>query len=195
MLHSYLPFVLFVLVMTSTPGPGNLTMMAIGQNTGFRSALPLLLGSTIGFFSLNSMVALGLGKILTSSETAALVMKIAGSLYILYLGVKILLSKPGRAKPGRFTLAEGLLIHPLSPKSWAMSVVGFSQLVDPNQALMPQAVLFVLTFMVFQVSFHSLWCGLGAVILKLLRSGSALACFNWTAVCLMFGSTAYAMLT
>lgn len=39
-LEIYLPFLLFVIVMTGTPGMGNLTMMAIGQATGLRSALP-----------------------------------------------------------------------------------------------------------------------------------------------------------
>ena len=60
-IETYTAFVLFVIVMTGTPGMGNLSMMAIGQTTGFRSSLPFLVGTTVGAVSLNTLVGLGLG--------------------------------------------------------------------------------------------------------------------------------------
>lgn len=145
--ETYGAFVLFVIVMTGTPGIGNLTMMAIGQATGFRSALPFLAGATAGMLLLNTAVGLGLGGLFMASPGAARVVKALGLGYILYLAWRLLRMRPaGGGEARRFTFAEGVLVHPLNPKSWAMSVVGFSQLADPSAGLAAQLAVFVPTF-------------------------------------------------
>jgi threonine/homoserine/homoserine lactone efflux protein len=194
-LQTYTAFVLFVIVMTGTPGIGNLTMMAIGQNTGFRSALPFLAGTTVGAISLNSMVALGLGGIFIASPLIAWIMKIIGMIYIFYLGWKILSIQIGTTKADkRFSFTEGLFVHPTNPKSWAMAVVGFSQIARPNAPLIEQMMIFVLTFAFFQVSFHSLWGWAGAMIMQTLTSRKSLLALNSVLVAVMIGATLYAML-
>ncbi|QGY39578.1 LysE family translocator [Pseudodesulfovibrio cashew] len=194
-METYAAFVLFVIVMTGTPGMGNLSMMAIGQTTGFRSSLSFLAGTTAGAVLLNTMVALGLGGLFTANPQAAWFMKIGGMAYILYLGWKIIrmqLAAPGMEKPLSFR--DGLFLHPTNPKSWTMAVVGFSQFANPEAPLPPQVVVFVLTFMFFQVSFHSLWGLMGMGIMQLLRSRSVRMGFNIVLVTVMVGATAYAML-
>ncbi len=193
-LDTYAAFVLFVIVMTGTPGVGNLTMMAIGQATGFRSALPFLAGTTVGMVGLNALVGLGLGGLFMASPGAALVMKVGGMGYILYLAWKLLrmrLAEPGAAR--RFSFVEGVFIHPLNPKSWAMSVVGFSQLADPSLPLAIEMAIFIPTFLVFQVSFHSLWGWAGSMLLHTLRSPRVLAGVNVALVVIMVGATLYAL--
>ncbi|WP_147819002.1 LysE family translocator [Salidesulfovibrio onnuriiensis] len=190
-----MPFVLFVIAMTGTPGPGNLTHMAIGQATGFRSALPFLAGTTFGAVSLDTAVGFGLGEALMASETVAMVLKVVGMAYILYLAWKVVnltVDAPGEVK--RFTFRDGALIHPLSPKSWAMAVVGFSQFSDPAAPLVPQVVTFVLTFMFFQVSFHSLWCVAGVSLVRVLRSDRVRVAVNCTVALVMVGATLRALL-
>lgn len=196
MFEHFIPFLFFVIAMTGTPGPGNLTMMAIGQASGFRSAMPFLLGAVISFAALNTLVGFGLGEIITASPSIGLGMKIAGMAYILYLAAKVFRMRPtaGPDAPARrFSILEGLIIHPLSPKSWAMSVAGFSQFSDPTAPLTPQVALFVGLFFVGQASAHSLWCGAGASILRLFRSPVLLGGFNGLMVTLMISATVYAM--
>lgn len=172
MLDNYLPFLFFVLAMVASPGPGNLTMMAIGQTGGFRSALPFLSGAIISFTMLNTLVAAGLGEFYTAVPMAAPVLKICGMVYILHLAVKILRIQLAEHQPDRrFKFVEGFLIHPLSPKSWAMSVTGFSQFALPTGNGPFTIMVFVLTFFVNQVFFHSLWCASGATIMGFLRDG------------------------
>ena len=187
-------FVPFMLVMTSTPGPGNLTMLAIGQSTGWRSSLPFLMGGAVGFTALNSAVACGLGGLVAASPGAALAMRCIGAVYICWLALKVLrmhASEPGPAR--RFTFAEGVLLHPLSPKSWAMSTAGFALLVDPAHPLFPQAAAFVLLFLAGMLTFHSLWCVGGAGLLRLLRPGAARLAVNALLALLMVGSTVAAL--
>lgn len=190
----YAAFVLFVVVMTGTPGAGNLTMMGIGQTTGFRSAIPFLIGATAGAVSLNTMVALGLGKLIQTSPNLSIMMKICGTGYILYLGWKLLTMRLGSNPASRrFTFWEGLILHPLNPKSWAMALVGFTMLADPTVPLPLTVAVFVLTFMAFQVSFHSAWGLAGAAILHTLRSPAVLTGVNCVLVAAMVGATIYAL--
>ncbi len=147
MLDNILPFIFFVIAMTGTPGPGNLTMMAIGQTTGFSSSIRFLMGTAVGCVLLDSLVACGLGELIVASPVVAATLRIVGVLYILYLAGKILTMQLATKKvEKRFSFFEGFLIHPLSPKSWAMAIVAFSQFMKPEQPLGPQIVIFVLTF-------------------------------------------------
>lgn len=192
--ETYTAFVLFVIVMTGTPGVGNLTMMAIGQNTGFRSSLPFLAGTTAGAMFLDTMVGLGVGAALLASPTLALVMKIGGMGYILYLGWKVISMQIGSRKATRsFTFWEGLFVHPTNPKSWAMAVVGFSLIATQDVPLYKLITLYVLTFTFFQVSFHSLWGLAGTMIVRVLTSRSTLVAINSILAATMVGATAYAL--
>ena len=194
MLDNILPFVLFVIAMTGTPGPGNLTMMAIGQSTGFSSSIRFLIGTAVGCVALDSLVACGLGEMIIASPVIATILRIGGIVYILYLAGKILAMQLTTSKiEKRFTFFEGLLIHPLSPKSWAMAIVAFSQFMKPEQPLAPQIAVFVLTFLLGLLVFHSSWCAAGALIPRLIRSNRVLFAINCVMVALMVGATGYAM--
>jgi len=72
-------------------------------------------------------------------------------------------------------------------------VVGFSQIANPETPLLQQVVLFVLTFTVFQVSFHSLWGWAGAMIMRSLKSKRVLLGVNSVLVAVMVSATMYAM--
>ncbi|MCP4118497.1 MAG: LysE family translocator [Desulfobacteraceae bacterium] len=194
MLENYLPFFLFVVAMTGTPGPGNLTMMAIGQTTGFRSAMPFLMGLVVGRIPMDLLVVCGLGELFTASPVAATIMKFLGSAYILYLAVKVLMIQAAPQKiDKRFTFVEGLFLHPLSPKSWAMMIFGFSQFVDSTAPLTPQIIVFLASFMGGLIVFHSSWCAAGALIPRFVQSRRTLFCVNIAMVTLMVGATGYAM--
>jgi len=192
--ESYTAFVLFVIVMTGTPGVGNLSMMAIGQNTGYRSSLPFLAGTLMGCVFLDTMVGLGLGGLLLASPTLSLVLKAAGMAYILYLAWKIVSMQIGKANANkRFTFVEGLFLHPTNPKSWAMAVVGFNLIATPDEPLLKLVAIYVATFLFFAFTFHSLWGLAGVMIMKVLTSRPVLLGVNITLAAIMVGATAYAM--
>jgi len=192
--ESYTAFLLFVIVMTGTPGVGNLTMMAIGQTSGFRSSLPFLAGTTVGAIFLDTLVGFGVGGVLLATPELAWAMKIGGMGYILYLGWKILSMRPDASRTkGPLSFWEGLFVHPTNPKSWAMAVVGFSQIATPDMSLPLQVAIYVLTFTVFQISFHSLWGWGGVVLYHSLKSDRLRLMVNSVLVALMVGATMYAL--
>lgn len=189
------PFLLFVIAMTGTPGPGNLTMMAIGQTTGFKSAIPFLIGTAIGRLCQDTLVACGLGQVFVYSPVLKSILAICGTAYILYLAVKILrvsTFKPKQA-PKKFSIWEGLVLHPLSPKSWAMGVAAYSQFTDPTAPMMREAIIFVGVFFAGLVVFHSLWCLAGTWLMSVMRRPVLRHCLNFSMVALMLGATFYAI--
>jgi len=191
-----IPFFLFVLVMTATPGPGNLTMMTIGEAAGFRGASSFLLGTITGFFTLNLSVALGLGSVIRALPIVDLVLKGAGLIYIIYLVIKILkLNVKGGGDSGRFTFIEGFLIHPFSPKSWGMSLVGFSQFAEGKGDPLFIAFQFAIIFFIFQFLFHSLWCLAGSAFSRWMEGAAAQMVIRIALVMLMAGAGVYAVIS
>lgn len=194
MFESIAPFAIFVFVMTGTPGPGNMLMMAIGQSQGFMRAIPFLIGTTLGCTFLNTSVALGLGEAFKMYPELSLILKIAGAAYILYLAVKLF--KLQAASPEEVTqlsIVEGILVHPLSPKSWAMSVAAYSQFFSTLPMTLDTTALFVFTFMTGQITFHSLWCGFGAALFNSFKSERTRMAVTSSLVILMLGATFYAL--
>ena len=191
---SYIAFVLFVIVMTGTPGAGNLSMMALGQSVGFRAALPFLAGTTVGMICLNTLVGVGLGGLFMASPEAAWVMRVVGMAYIVYLAWKIVTMRVGPAgSTDRLTFIQGVFLHPTNPKSWAMSVVGFSQLAGTGWPFSQRLAAFLLTFLVFQVSCHSLWGVAGMALMRLLSSRAVHQAVTVFLAAAMVGATAYAL--
>lgn len=203
MWDQFIPFALFVIAMTATPGPGNMAMCCIGQATGLRSALPFLAGTTLGCLALNALVACGLGAAFLRWPVLVDVLRVLGTGYILYLAWKIirLQVQPKGGGSMRFSLVDGLFIHPLSPKSWAMSVAAYTQFFAPftegggaSGGLSLAATLcFMLTFMAGQTGFHTLWCALGTGLARVLRRPGLRLAVNGGMVVVMLGATAYAM--
>ena len=59
----FLALVIFAIVMSVTPGPNNVMLLASGVNYGFRRSIPHMFGITIGFSFMIVVVGLGLGQV------------------------------------------------------------------------------------------------------------------------------------
>ena len=194
MQENYWAFVLFVVALTGTPGAGNLSMLALGQSVGYRRALPFFAGMVTGGVCLDIGVAVGLGELYAASPGLADVFRVLGTAYILYLAWKILrmqISETGAERP--FSFWEGLILHPLNPKTWAMGISAYSQFTDPSGPWAIQALLFVLTFMAGMITFHSIWGLAGASLMRALRTPALRLSVNSAMVLLMVGATMYAL--
>lgn len=189
-------FAVFVIVMTSTPGPGNLTFLAIGASAGFRTAFPVILASQIGALPLHLCVAYGLGHIMAEGGPVVLGFKVLSMIYMAYLAWRIvsLSVKPkGEVAPPRFS--EGLLIHPLSPKTWAMNLVAFSTFLAGNGLGVHENALILMSgFMLGGMVFHSLWALVGVSVLALIGDGPLLRSITVAMAIAMLAATAWALL-
>ncbi|WP_291329999.1 LysE family translocator [Desulfovibrio sp. UCD-KL4C] len=187
-------FLLFVIAMTVTPGPGNLAMLALGQTVGFKKSIPFLTGLIAGSVAVTSLVSIGLGALYINSPRTASVFKIISVMYIIYLAIKVVrmnVQTPEEVRP--FTIYDGLVLHPLNPKAWATSIAIFSQFADPAEPRFLEIGIFVLTFAFTGLISQSLWGIVGSSLLRAMRTHKLRLCINCLMAVLMIGTTLYAL--
>jgi hypothetical protein len=76
------------LVMIVIPGPGVLFVVGRALSHGRRTALATAAGHAAGNYVVAAFVAVGLGEILQRSALAFVVVKLAGALYLAWLGIQ-----------------------------------------------------------------------------------------------------------
>jgi threonine/homoserine/homoserine lactone efflux protein len=170
---SILPLLLFVAVATVTPGGATTLATASGARFGFVRSIPLILGIAMGLALLSAVAALGLGGLLLALPSLQMAVKSLGSAYLLWFAWRIARSGPpnagnGPARP--VTLVNGFLLLWLNPKSWAMTVgaaASFALLASNANRL---AMLLSTAFGVAACASLALWCALGVLLARLLRT-------------------------
>ncbi|MBP7901505.1 MAG: hypothetical protein KA015_01685 [Spirochaetes bacterium] len=187
-----LSFVLFAIVMTSTPGPGNISMMILGQKSGYLKSLPFLAGTAAGFALVNIAVLSGADIIMNSG--IGLLLRVIGILYVIYLAVRLVISEPAADSiHSKSAFVHGLLLHPLSVKSWMMSAfaaVNFCFIT----ASFGGKIYFTAVFLIFQILFHSLWCVSGKSLSGLFSSRRKSFIFRVSAAAVMTASILYPLM-
>ncbi|MFC0399123.1 LysE family translocator [Paraburkholderia rhizosphaerae] len=170
---SILPLLLFAAVATVTPGGATTLATASGARFGFVPSIPLMLGIAIGLASLAAVAALGLGGLLLAVPSLQAAVKVLGSAYLLWLASRIARSGPPNAGDGLarpVTLVNGFLLLWLNPKGWAMTVGAAASFAllggNPNHF----AMLLGAAFGVAACASLALWCALGVLLARLLRT-------------------------
>ncbi len=122
-------FVVTVLVIAATPGPAIALILRRAGVGGFRAAVPTVLGIEAGLYIWALAVGLGLATLVTASETAFLIWRVAGALFLIYLGVRAIRAGWAlRGKPdldalppvrrsGHGAFAEGVVVQLANPKA------------------------------------------------------------------------------
>ena len=122
-----LPFIAVAAVVVVTPG---VDMALVTKNAllhGRRTALATAVGINVGILFWTTAAALGLAAVIAHSTTAFTVIKLAGALYLVYLGLQVL--RASRRRPrmsaapatrapldNRVASRQGLVSNLLNPK-------------------------------------------------------------------------------
>ena len=133
-LSLYPAFFIFALIMVTTPGPANLLLMSSGAQHGLLKSLPFVAGVTVGKLFLTIGLGFGFLSLLNSNPIIINLIKIAGTGYICWLSYKIMFLnlKPTSnidSKSNVPNFFNGILVHPLNPKGWAMVIAAYTQLL------------------------------------------------------------------
>lgn len=118
-----LPLASYCFVMSATPGPNNLMLAVTGANFGGRGALPVILGIQAGLFAQTLLACIGLGSVFAAYPLAQQVLRVAGSLYLIYLAWKLSgASMDGVRESNAVSFTQAVVFQALNPKSWLKSV-------------------------------------------------------------------------
>ena len=87
-LHNYLFYCGLYAIAIAVPGPGVIAIVARALGSGFRATIPASAGILVGDLVLMTLSAFGLALVAQAMGQMFLIIKIAGALYLLYLGYK-----------------------------------------------------------------------------------------------------------
>ncbi|PYM29564.1 MAG: RhtB family transporter [Candidatus Rokuibacteriota bacterium] len=142
-------FVAAALVLLLTPGPAVLYIVTRSLDQGRRAGFVSVLGVHAGTLVHVAAAAAGLSAVLVASATAFRVVKYLGAAYLVYLGVRQLLSRV--ADPVEATLAtpphlrrafvDGFVVNVLNPKTALFFLAFLPQFVTVSRGAVPAQII------------------------------------------------------
>jgi threonine/homoserine/homoserine lactone efflux protein len=175
------PFTLFAIAGSLTPGPNNVMLTASGASFGFRRTLPHILGICIGFPLMVAAIGIGLGRMFEEVPVVHSILRIAGSAYLLWLAWRIASAgavEPGDAGARPLSFLEAAAFQWINPKAWIMATGAISTFTLAGEAMLPQILTIAAVFTVISVPSATVWTLLGIGIARLLKSPLGLRLFN-----------------
>jgi len=152
-LDLWLAFAAASVVLLIIPGPTILLVLSYALSQGRRVAVAMALGVALGDFVAMSASLAGLGALVLASATLFTVLKWIGAAYLVWLGLKLIRSRPVFAaeivpepRPARAVFAHAAAVTALNPKSIAFFIAFVPQFLRPDAALWPQFSVLIATF-------------------------------------------------
>jgi leucine efflux protein len=161
----YGAFVVAILVFLAIPGPGNLALITSTGKGGIRGGLGATLGIIAGDQVLMWAAVAGVATLLGAYPAAFSAVQWLGAAYLAWLGLKMLLAKPG-SKPilhiePRHYFKQAAVITLLNPKAIVFYMAFFPLFVDPAQ----HRGMLTFGVMATTIAVLTFAYGLGAVLL------------------------------
>lgn len=140
------------IVISFTPGAGAINTMNNSMRQGWRTSIWGILGQQIALLIHVVIVAAGVGILVANSPTLFAIIRYAGAAYLVYLGIRMLLSKPDVASDGTSTghrlsrrsmVSRGILVNLLNPKAIVFFLAFTPQFINTYQPLLGQYALYI----------------------------------------------------
>jgi threonine/homoserine/homoserine lactone efflux protein len=198
----WLAFVAASAVLLIIPGPTILTVISYSISHGQRANVPLIAAVALGDSTALLVSLLGLGALLTTSAFWFTVIKWAGGLYLLYLGVRRLrvgMSSIETTAPklpasrGRL-FVNTYLVTTLNPKGIVFYVAFLPQFLNPGSSITRQLWILAVTFVTMGIVNATLYATFAGSARKLLASPRAQRRFNIAGGSLLSGAGVWALL-
>jgi threonine/homoserine/homoserine lactone efflux protein len=199
-LHTYLLFIPACFALNMAFGPNNVLSLSNGARIGVLHSVTASFGRLVAFTIMIAITGFGLGALLLASETLFTVLKFGGAGYLVWLGIKLLRSKPteqavvGTEQAGRQSRAGLLLTHCKqefyvaagNPKAILIFTAFFPQFVDRTHYAVSFAALGA-TFLVLELVAIAIYALIGARLRFLIVNPKGFVWLNRVSGSLMVG--------
>lgn len=133
----YGAFVAAIIIFLAIPGPGNLALITSTSKGGIAGGLAATMGVIAGDQVLMWAAVAGVATLLSTYPAAFQAVQWLGAAYLAWLGLKMLMAKPGDApvlniEPRHYFKQAGLITL-LNPKAIVFYMAFFPLFVDPAQ--------------------------------------------------------------
>ena len=135
---TFLLFVMGALALVASPGPDFLYVLSRGIAQGPKAGILSAVGISLGLLVHTALASLGLTVLLQTSFVAFQIVKFAGAIYLIYLGVKMLRShgfSPQSERPALKSSAivrQAMLTNVFNPKAALTFLAFLPQFVKPG---------------------------------------------------------------
>ena len=176
-----LSLIIFGFVTALTPGPNNITASYSGFNFGYKKTLPLILAVIFGWTSLLIVMNTGLILIFRQYPIIQEIIRIFGSIFLVYLAYLISFSKPSKGMPIKnpITFSKAFVLQFVNPKSLVVSMTTVSIFIDPINYLRDSIIVISFFFLMAVISINS-WCLIGMYLRNFATSEKFIRNFNYT---------------
>ena len=189
-LSNWLLFCSVALLVTFSPGPAVLLAISNAIAVGPRRAMISSMGNGFGLFIISGVAMAGMGVVLATSATAFMLLKLAGALYLVYLGIKQWRSKTsivgdapvalGAANPNSFwkLFRQGLTVALTNPKAILFFSALFPQFITPGEPVAIQFTVLTTSFVACAMLAHLFYANLARLLKTQLATPGRAKLFN-----------------
>jgi len=147
MIQTSIALIAFLFPLAYSPGPGNLFFAANGARFGLAATLKANFGYHLATWLVTAALGLGFIAALDRFPGIFLILKGAGSLYVLWLAWKLfrsgVLQGHETARPASFW--DGIILLVLNPKAYVIIALMFTQFLPESDTVRIFAVLLITT--------------------------------------------------
>jgi threonine/homoserine/homoserine lactone efflux protein len=161
-IHDFTAFLIAGILLNLVPGNDTIYIISRTISQGKKAGLLSVLGIATGSLIHTTLAAFGLSLIIAKSIMVYTAMRYIGAAYLVYLGVKLLISKtsaltmlPVQQKPLRSIYYQGVLTNVLNPKVALFYISFLPQFIDP--AYSKPYISFLLLGLTFTTT-GTIWC-------------------------------------
>lgn len=197
-LESILTLAVAVLLFGASPGPGIFAVVARALSAGLRPALALSAGLITGDLIWLTAAASGLAVVAQAMGDFFIVLKVAGGLYLAWMGVKAWRSRPQALADGTpaaapdksllATLAGGVTVTLSNPKAILFYLAVLPTILDLDAITLPGLLTAGAVVVVVLVAVCGTYAVLAARARALLSSEKAVRRLNRTSGALLIGA-------
>jgi threonine/homoserine/homoserine lactone efflux protein len=176
--HSLMAFLLASLILAVTPGPGVLYIVTRSLTQGRRAGLASVAGVALGNLGNAAGAAIGLATLFAASSTGFAIVKYAGALYLVYLGIRALReprtntgAETLEAAPGRRVFREGFIIALLNPKTAMFFAAFLPQFMSAQIPYLAQSLALGSLFVAMAAATDAAYAVAASALAPVLTSG------------------------
>jgi threonine/homoserine/homoserine lactone efflux protein len=141
-----------------------------------------MLGVISGWTLLSVILVFGAGIIFKKFGELQIIIKILGSIYLIYLAYKISFNKTKKKnkslKP--ITFLNTFFFQFVNPKSIIAGLTAVSLFVDAQNNFLQDSIIFIIVMFFIAVGSQATWCLMGAYVRKFATSDKFIKNFNYT---------------
>lgn len=171
-----LAFAGVAVVLSITPGPDMALVLRNSLRGGRAAARRTILGIGVGLLGWAAATALGVAAVLAASATVFSALKVAGGVYLVYLGVQTLLAlrrgeQPlaGRAPRLGSPFRQGLVTNLLNPKLAVFFTTLLPQFISAGDPVVAKSLLLAAVFVAIGMTWLVVYVKVVDVLARSLR--------------------------